>query len=211
MFLFSTGTLVLTEAGTMKRAAIHLVRGRAALAAHDPGGLDVLGATPARFAAALRRENHTLKRALTDPRLLDGIGNAYSDEILHAAHLSPLRLTSALSDDEVLRLLAAAQATLSDWIARLRDQFGLHPDGSGRGRFPGPGDITAFRPQFAVHGRYGKPCPVCGRPVQRIVYAENETNYCAVCQTGGRVLADRSMSRLLRDDWPRTIDELESA
>jgi formamidopyrimidine-DNA glycosylase len=201
MFDFPAGTLVLTEAGTKRRAALHLVRGREGLAAHSPGGLDVLACATADFASALRRENHTIKRSLTDPRLLDGIGNAYSDEILHAAKLSPIKLTRSLTDDEIARLHAAAKETLIRWrdtlIARFAD------------RFPGPGDITAFRPEFAVHGRFGKPCPVCGTPVQRIVHAENETNYCPRCQTGGRVLADRSLSRLLKEDWPRTIEELE--
>jgi formamidopyrimidine-DNA glycosylase len=200
-FDFPTGTLILTEAGTKKRASLHMVRGREGLAAHTPGGLDVLAIDAATFAAALRRENHTIKRSLTDPRLLDGMGNAYSDEILHAARLSPVKLTQSLTDDEIARLHAAAKETLTRWrdalIARFKD------------RFPGPGDITAFRPEFAVHGRFGKPCPVCGTPVQRIVHAENETNYCPRCQTGGKVLADRSLSRLLKEDWPRTIEELE--
>ena len=200
-FDFPTGTLLLTEASKKKRAALHLVRGATALAAHDPGGLEVLDASPADFAAALRAENHTLKRALTDPHLFSGIGNAYSDEILHAARLSPVQLTSKLSDAEVARLHAATQATLRRWIAELRREFA--------DRVPGAGEITAFRPGFAVHGRYGQPCPDCGNPVQRIRYAENETNYCPRCQTGGRMLADRSLSRLLRDDWPRTVEELE--
>ncbi len=194
---FPAGTLVLTEAGTKKRAALHLLLGEAALNVHDPGGIEPLDADEAAFAAALRRENHTLKRALTDPRLLAGIGNAYADEILHAARLSPVALTSRLGDDEVGRLHAATQQTLREWIERLRRQFG--------GRFPGPGEITAFRPGFAVHGRFGRPCPHCGTAVQRIRYAENETNYCPTCQTGGRLLADRSLSRLLREDWPRRV------
>ena len=201
-FDFPTGTLLLTEASKKKRAAIHLVRGAAALAAHDPGGLEVLTASPDQFAAALRAENHTLKRALTDPHLFSGIGNAYSDEILHAARLSPVQLTSKLSDAEVARLHAATQATLQRWIAELRREFA--------DRVPGAGEVTAFRPGFAVHGRYGKPCPDCGGPVQRIRYADNETNYCPACQTGGRLLADRSLSRLLRSDWPKSLEELEA-
>ena len=201
-FDFPTGTLLLTEASKKKRAAIHLVRGAAALAAHDPGGLEVLTASPDQFAAALRAENHTLKRALTDPHLFSGIGNAYSDEILHAARLSPVQLTSKLSDAEVARLHAATQATLQRWIAELRREFA--------DRVPGAGEVTAFRPGFAVHGRYGKPCPDCGGPVQRIRYADNETNYCPACQTGGRLLADRSLSRLLRSDWPKSLEELDA-
>jgi formamidopyrimidine-DNA glycosylase len=201
-FEFSSGTLVLTEAGSKKRASLHVVRGDAGLRELDPGGLEVLGADPAAFAAALRRENHTLKRSLTDPRLFSGIGNAYSDEILHAARLSPIALTGKLTEEEIDRLYVATQSTLTHWIDVLRRQFD--------DRFPGPGEITAFRPDFAVHGRFGKPCPVCGTEVQRIRYAENETDYCPRCQTAGRVLADRSLSRLLRDDWPRTIDELEA-
>lgn len=201
-FDFPPGTLLLTEASPRKRAALHIVRGAAALAAHDPGGLEVLTAGLDAFRAALRRESHTLKRALTDPRLFSGIGNAYSDEILHAARLSPVQLTANLVEAEVVRLHAATQATLATWIDRLRGEF--------RERFPGPGDITAFRPGFAVHGRFGQPCPVCGTPVQRIRYAESETNYCPSCQTGGRVLADRGLSRLLKSDWPRTLEELEA-
>jgi formamidopyrimidine-DNA glycosylase len=196
---FPDGTLTLTEGGTRRRASIHLVRGEAALAAHDPGGVDVLGATPAAFTAALRRERHTLKRSLTDPRLLDGIGNAYADEILHRARLSPVRMTDQLSDAELARLHDAARAVLTDWTARL----------SAEARLAFPEKVTAFREGMAVHGRYGQPCPDCGAPVQRIVHAENETNYCAVCQTGGRLLADRALSRLLRQDWPRTLEELE--
>jgi formamidopyrimidine-DNA glycosylase len=198
-FDFDVGTLVLTEAGTRKRAALHLVRGEAALAAHDPGGLEVLEATLDGFRAALRGERHTLRRTLTDPRTFSGIGNAYADEILHRARLSPVALTTQLSDAEVARLFEAARATLSAWSDRLRREAVA--------RFPD--DVTAFRPGMAVHGRYGQPCPDCGSPVQRIVYAENETNYCARCQTGGRLLADRSLSRLLHGDWPRTLDELE--
>jgi formamidopyrimidine-DNA glycosylase len=196
---FSTGTLTLTEAGSKRRAAIHLVRGEAALAEHDPGGIEPLDADLAAFRAALTGESHTLKRALTDPRILSGVGNAYADEILHRARLSPVRMTRALTDEEIARLLEATKATLADWIARLRrDAGGGFPEG-----------VTAFRPDMAVHGRYGRPCPECGSPVQRIVHAENETNYCARCQTGGRLLADRALSRLLRQDWPRTLEDLE--
>jgi len=198
-FDFSTGTLTLTEAGTKKRAAIHLVRGEAALAALDAGGIDPLACTVEEFSAAITRENHTLKRALTDPRILSGIGNAYSDEILHRAHLSPVRQTRALSDGEHARLYESTRATLYDWIVRLRGEAG--------GDFPE--GVTAFRPEMAVHGRYGKPCPDCGAPVQRIRHADNETNYCAKCQTGGKLLADRALSRLLRTDWPRTLEEME--
>ena len=199
-FDFSTGTLVMTEAGTRKRASLDLVRGEAALAAHDPGGIEVLDADLAAFRQALVAENHTLKRVLTDPRVFSGIGNAYSDEILHRARLSPVKHSQALSDDEMQRLHAAARAVLTGWIERLRAQAGEgFPEG-----------VTAFRPEMAVHGRYGQPCPDCGAPVQRIVYAENETNYCARCQTGGRMLADRSLSRLLHADWPRTVDEGEA-
>jgi formamidopyrimidine-DNA glycosylase len=201
-FDFSSGTLLLTEASPTKRTSLHVVRGGAGLRPLDPGGLEVLGTDPAAFAAALRRESHTLKRSLTDPRLFSGIGNAYSDEILHAARLSPIALTGKLTDAEIHRLYTATQSTLTHWIGELRRQFGDH--------FPGPGEITAFRPDFAVHGRFGKPCPVCNTEVQRIRYAENETNYCPRCQTGGRILADRSLSRLLREDWPRTVEELEA-
>jgi formamidopyrimidine-DNA glycosylase len=200
-FDFPTGTLILTEAGSKRRASLHLVRGAAELARHNPGGLEVLDATPAQFRKALRRENHTLKRALTDPRLFSGIGNAYSDEILHRARMSPLTLTGRLSDADADRLFAATRESLRDWLARHRAEVG---DGW-------PEKVTAFRPDMAVHGKFRKPCPVCGTPVQRIVYAENETNYCPKCQTGGKVLADRSLSRLLKDDWPRTIEELEEA
>ena len=201
-FDFPAGTLLLTEASPKKRAALYVVGGAAALAAHDPGGLEVLDAPLDAFGAALRRENHTLKRALTDPRLFSGIGNAYSDEILHAARLSPVQLTSKLADAEVERLYRATQQTLRHWIAALRTAFG--------DRVPGAGEVTAFRPGFAVHGRFGQPCPVCGARVQRIRYADNETNYCPGCQTGGRLLADRSLSRLLKDDWPKTVEELET-
>jgi formamidopyrimidine-DNA glycosylase len=198
-FDFPTGTLVLTEAGTKRRAALHLVRGEAALREHDPGGLEVFDADRAAFRAALAREPHTLKRALTDPRVLSGIGNAYADEILHRARLSPVKLTTQLTEPEVARLFAASRETLTEWIERLRrEAAGEFPEG-----------VTAFREGMAVHGRYGKPCPDCGASVQRIVYAQNETNYCARCQTGGRLLADRALSRLLRRDWPRTLEALE--
>jgi formamidopyrimidine-DNA glycosylase len=198
-FDFSSGTLTLTEAGTKKRASLHLVRGEAALAELDAGGIEVLEADLPAFREALTRESHTLKRALTDPRLLSGIGNAYSDEILHHARLSPVRLTRQLTDEEVARLFEATRSALLDWTETLRRDAG--------DRFPE--HVTAFREEMAVHGRYGKPCPVCGSPVQRIVHAENETNYCARCQTGGKLLADRALSRLLHQDWPRTLDELE--
>jgi len=196
---FPEGSLLLTEAGTKHRASLHVVRGAAALGAYDPGGLDMFRATPEQFRAALTRESHTLKRALTDPKLLDGIGNAYSDEILHAARLSPLRLTSQLTQEETDRLFQATKQTLTHWIERLQAE-----NGSGF-----PERVTAFREGMAVHGRFRQPCPVCGSPVQRIRYAENEVNYCATCQTGGRVLADRSLSRLLKEDWPRSLDEWE--
>jgi formamidopyrimidine-DNA glycosylase len=196
---FPDGTLVLTEAGTTRRASIHLVRGEVALEALDPGGVEVLEADLGTFRAALARERHTLKRALTDPRLLSGIGNAYADEILHRARLSPVRMADQLDAAEVARLFGAARAVLREWIDRL----------SAEARRGFPEHVTAFRPGMAVHGRFGQPCPACGAPVQRIVHAENETNYCAVCQTGGRLLADRALSRLLRADWPRTLAELE--
>ena len=199
-FAFPDGTLYLTEAGSKRRASIHVVRGEAALAGFERGGLEVLSASLAGFSARLRSENHTLKRALTDPRLMSGIGNAYSDEILHRAKLSPLMLTSRLSDEQLSVLFEATRATLTDWTDRLRTDAG-----SGF-----PEKVTAFRDGMAVHGRFRQPCPVCGAPVQRIRYAENETNYCARCQTGGRVLADRSLSRLLKDDWPRSIEEWEA-
>lgn len=198
VFEFDDGSLFLTEAGSKRRASLHVVAGEAALAALDPGGLDVMSIGEREFARALRAQNHTLKRALTDPRIFSGIGNAYSDEILHAAKLSPLALTSKLSDEEIARLFAATRATLAAWTKRLREQAGADF----------PERVTAFHDEMAVHGRYGKPCPVCGAPVQRIVYADNETNYCARCQTGGRLLADRALSRLLHDDWPKNIDEL---
>jgi len=198
-FDFPDGTLVFTEASPKKRASLHVVAGRAGLAEFDRGGLDVLTATLAEFAARLRSERHTVKRALTDPTLFDGIGNAYSDEILHAAKLSPFRMTSAMEDLEIARLHRAAVDTLNLWTQRSRDEVGLgFPD-----------KVTAFRPEMAVHGKYGKPCPVCATPIQRIVYADNEANYCPTCQTEGRLLADRSLSRLLKEDWPRTLEELE--
>jgi formamidopyrimidine-DNA glycosylase len=199
VFDFADGALAFTEAGTKRRASLHLVRGEAALAAFDAGGLEVFDADFAAFSRRLKSENHTLKRALTDPRLFSGIGNAYSDEILHRAKLSPIAITSTLSDEQVARLFDATRTTLTDWTDRLRSEA----------REGFPEKVTAFREGMAVHGRYGKPCPVCGAPVQRIVYAENETNYCARCQTGGKVLADRALSRLLHKSWPRNIDELE--
>lgn len=196
---FDHGTLHLTEAGTTRRAMLHVVRGREALGQFDRGGLDPLSATLSAFSAVLRSENHTLKRALTDPRLFSGIGNAYSDEILHAARLPPTALTSRLSDEEAARLFDATRETLALWLERLRLA-------AGNGF---PEQVTAFHEEMAVHGRYGQPCPDCGSPIQRIRYASNETNYCARCQTGGRLLADRALSRLLRQDWPRSIDEVE--
>jgi formamidopyrimidine-DNA glycosylase len=198
LFELSTGTLAFTEAGTKKRASLHLVQGEAALAGFDMGGLEVEHADLEAFRERLQRENHTLKRALTDPRLFSGIGNAYSDEILHRAKLSPIAMTAKLSSADVERLHRAARDVLAEWTARLR--------GEARAGFPT--GVTAFRPDMAVHGKYGEPCPVCGAPVQRIVYAENETNYCARCQTGGTILADRALSRLLKSSWPRSIDEL---
>ncbi len=199
-FDFPEGTLTLTEAGTKRRAALHLLSGDAALAAHDPGGLEVLEADPAAFGAALvAGGNHTLKRALTDPRRFSGIGNAYSDEILHRARLSPVAMTQKLSGEETARLFRAARDALGDWTDRLRAEAGSDF----------PEKVTAFRDGMAVHGRYGKPCPDCGTAVQRIRYASNETNYCPRCQTGGRILADRALSRLLKKDWPRTIEEME--
>ncbi|MDJ0944604.1 MAG: zinc finger domain-containing protein [Kiloniellales bacterium] len=198
-FDFPTGTLILTEAGSKRRASLHAEAGRAAMLAHHPGGLEVLETTLADFAAALRRENHTVKRALTDQRIFSGIGNAYSDEILHRARLSPVAMTAKLGDAEVERLFAGARETLNAWCDRLRRETG---DGF-------PGKVTAFRPEMAVHGKFGQPCPVCGTEVQRIRHASNETNYCPRCQTEGRILADRSLSRLLKSDWPRNIEELE--
>jgi formamidopyrimidine-DNA glycosylase len=196
---FEHGTLVMTEAGTKRQASLHVVSGHPALVRHDPGGLDVFDADLPTFRAALQRDNHTLKRALTDPHLFSGIGNAYSDEILHAARLSPFKQTNGLTDEEIRRLYDATRLTLSNWIGRLQDEAGEEF----------PEKVTAFHEGMAVHGRYGKACPDCGSPVQRVVYASNEANYCATCQTGGRLLADRSLSRLLRDDWPRTLEELE--
>jgi formamidopyrimidine-DNA glycosylase len=198
-FDFPDGTLLLTEAGARRQASIHIVRGAEALDAHDPGGLEVLDAPLTAFADRLRRENHTLKRALTDPRIFSGIGNAYSDEILHAARLSPMKLTSALSEEEIETLYHTTRDTLTAWVDRLRTEAG--------DRFPEK--VTAFRPDMVVHGKFGRPCPVCSSPIQRIVYARNEANYCSRCQTGGRLLSDRALSRLLRDDWPKTLDELE--
>ena len=198
-FDFAEGSLLLTEAGSKHRASLHLVRGAAAVDALDPGGLELEGATLQQFTAALTRENHTLKRTLTDPKVFSGIGNAYSDEILHAARLSPLALTSRLADEEIAQLFRAVRETLETWTARLREETG---DGF-------PEKVTAFRPAMAVHGRYRLPCPVCAAPVQRIRYAENEVNYCPRCQTGGKLLADRALSRLLKTDWPRSLDEWE--
>lgn len=198
-FHFPTGVLALTEAGSTRRASLHIVQGEAALREMDRGGIEPLEIDLAAFAEQLGRENHTLKRSLTDPRIFSGIGNAYSDEILHRARLSPLALSRKLSPEEVSRLYEAVRVVLREWTDRLRAQLG--------GEFPEK--VTAFRDEMSVHGRYGKPCPVCGTPVQRIRYASNETNYCARCQTGGRLLADRAMSRLLREDWPKSIDELE--
>ena len=198
-FDFPTGTLLFTEEGTMKRASIHVVGGAAALRAHDRGGLEALGATSDEFRDALTRESHTVKRALTDPTLFSGIGNAYSDEILHVARLSPLKLTRTLKEAESRRLFEATRTTLELWTNRLRQEVGTGF----------PEKVTAFRDGMAVHGRYGKPCPVCASPVQRIVYASNEANYCPRCQTHGRLLADRALSRLLKSDWPRSLEELE--
>ncbi|MBV9044602.1 MAG: formamidopyrimidine-DNA glycosylase [Alphaproteobacteria bacterium] len=199
-FEFSNGWLTLTEAGSKRRASIHVVRGSAALSALDPGGMDVFDADLPTFRAALSADNRTLKRALTDPRALSGIGNAYSDEILHAARLSPITLTRSLKDEEWGRLYDATRSTLRSWIDRLQDEA----------RVEFPKRVTAFRSDMAVHGRYGQPCPKCGAPIQRIRYADNETNYCPRCQTNGRILADRALSRLLKADWPRTLEELES-
>jgi formamidopyrimidine-DNA glycosylase len=198
-FDFPSGTLLMTEAGSKRRASLHLVRGETTLQDHDPGGLEVMGATVDAFAAALRRENHTIKRALTDPHLLSGIGNAYSDEILHAARMSPMKLTAQMTDAEIAALYHHVVSTLQHWRDRLveetADAF--------------PEKVTAFRDGMAVHGRYGKPCPVCQTPIQRIRYADNEANYCPKCQTGGKLLADRSLSRLMKGDWPRSLEELE--
>ena len=199
-FQFGQNTLLLTEVSSKKRAALYVVRGADGLKAHHQGGLDVLTSSKEAFSERLRAENRTLKRALTSPRLFDGIGNAYSDEILFAARLSPLRLTQALTSDEVERLFLAIRKTLTEWTERLRMEL--------KGKFPDRGQVTAFRPDFATHGKFGKPCPVCGKPIQRIVYAENETNYCAVCQNEGRLLADRALSKLLKADWPKTLEEM---
>ena len=199
-FDFPGGSLVLTEAGTKRRASLHVVSGESALRALDPGGIDIFASSAEEFRAALTAENRTLKRALTDPRILSGIGNAYSNEILHAARLSPIALTHKLTADETLRLYSATRATLENWIQRLRAE-------AERGF---PEKVTAFRAEMAVHGRFGQPCPTCGDAIQRIRYADNETNYCARCQTGGKLLADRALSRLLKADWPRTLDELEA-
>lgn len=199
VFEFDNGTLILTEAGTKRRAALHVVKGKAGLAQFDAGGLEVLESDLAAFAQRLKSENHTLKRALTDPRLFSGIGNAYSDEILHRAKLSPVALTSGLGDEEIERLHVATREVLTEWTRRVRQLAGAGF----------PEKVTAFRDGMAVHGRFGQPCPVCGSPVQRIVFAENETNYCARCQTGDRILADRALSRLLKSSWPRNLDELE--
>src|SRR5438132_12939237 len=199
-FDFSSGTLLLTEAGSKRRASLHLVRGEEGVRALDPGGVEVLETDLETFRSLLTRERHTLKRTLTDPHLFSGIGNAYSDEILHRARLSPIQMSTSMSDEEIKRLFDATRETLTDWTQRLRDEAA--------GGFPEK--VTAFRDGMAVHGRYNKPCPDCGSPVQRIVYAENETNYCARCQTGGVLLADRSLSRLLKSDWPRSVEELET-
>jgi formamidopyrimidine-DNA glycosylase len=198
-FIFDNGCLSLTEAGSQKRASLHVVKGDQELAALDPGGIDVMSATLDQFASTLTAENHTLKRALTDPRAFSGIGNAYSDEILHRAQLSPILQTSKMSREEIARLHAATREVLNEWIEILRQDAG--------GKFPE--GVTAFREGMAAHGRYGEPCPRCGTKIQRIRYASNETNYCATCQTGGKLLADRALSRLLREDWPRTLEELE--
>ena len=199
-FVFDTGTLILTEAGTKRRASVYVVPSAAQLTNIDPGGLEVLDASLEEFSARLKAENHTLKRSLTDPRTFSGIGNAYSDEILHRAGLSPVALTQKLTPQAIERLYEAIRVVLSEWTGRLREEA----------RDDFPEKVTAFRPEMAVHGRFGKPCPVCGTTVQRIRYAENETNYCPRCQTEGRILADRSLSRLLKDDWPRTVEELEA-
>jgi len=199
-FHFDSGTMLLTEAGLKKRASLHVVDGESGLADHDPGGLEILEADLDAFTEVLKRRNHTLKRALTDPRLFSGIGNAYSDEILHAARLSPVKWTSRLSDEEVASLYAATGSILTDWCTRLQAEAEV----------AFPEKVTAFRPEMAVHGRYGKPCPVCATAVQEIAYASNETNYCPRCQTKGKVLADRQLSRMLKDDWPKTIEDLEA-
>jgi formamidopyrimidine-DNA glycosylase len=199
-FGFDSGALLLTEAGSKRRASIHLLSGRGALEAHDPGGLEPLTSSVAAFRDALKRRNHTVKRALTDPRILSGIGNSYSDEILHMARMSPFKQTAKLDDDELDRLRTAIRSVLEEWTERLREETG---EGF-------PDKVTAFRPEMAVHGRFGEPCPECGSPIQRIVYASNEANYCARCQTGGKLLADRALSRLLKADWPKTVEDLEN-
>ncbi len=199
-FDFPTGTLILTEAGTKRRASLHVVADEAGVRSLDPGGLEVMDTDESTFASALRRENHTLKRSMTDPHILSGIGNAYSDEILHRARLSPIRLTAAMTDEEIHRLFEATRSTLADWTEQLRKESGE----------AFPEKVTAFREGMAVHGRYREPCPVCGAPVQRIVHADNETNYCAKCQTGGKLLADRALSKLLKSDWPKTIEAMEA-
>lgn len=201
VFEFDAGSLVLTEAGTQRRASLHLLRGRDALAAADPGGIDVFASDLAGFVQRLSAENHTLKRALTNPRLFSGIGNAYSDEILHRARVSPVALTRSLDAEAAARLFEAVRSVLAEWTQRLRDEAAAHGGW--------PAKVTAFHPQMAVHGRFGQPCPVCGSPVQRILHADNETNYCARCQTGGKLLADRVLSRLLKASWPRHIDAIE--
>ncbi len=198
---FDSGTLMLVESSSKKRASIHLVQGEESLRAHNPGGVEPLECSVEQFAEALTHENRTLKRALTNSHNFSGIGNAYSDEILHSARLSPMRLTRSLKTDEIEKLYVATQETLKKWVEILRKQF--------KGKFPGPGQITAFRPEFAAHGKFGEPCPVCGAKIQRIRYEENETNYCANCQNEGRLLADRALSRLLKDDWPKTLEEME--
>ena len=200
-FDFAVGTLTLTEASQKKRASLYIVRGEAAVREHDPGGLEIRSCTVEQFKAALVAERHTLKRTLTDPRTLSGIGNAYSDEILHRAKLSPVTMSTQLDDEEVARLLDATRSVLAEWTERLRNDDADKPL---------PAKVTAFRAEMAVHGKAGQPCPVCGSPVQRIAYADNETNYCATCQTGGKLLADRAMSRLMKQDWPKTLDELEA-
>jgi formamidopyrimidine-DNA glycosylase len=200
LFLFENGALTLTEAGSQRRASLHVVRGEEGLRAMDPGGLEVLTATAAEFGASLTASNHTLKRALTDPRTFSGIGNSYSDEILFRAQLSPVLLTQRMTAEQITRLYTATRESLTEWVALLREQM--------RGKFPEK--VTAFRPEMAVHGKFNEPCPRCGAKIQRIQYASNETNYCATCQTGGKLLADRGLSRLMRDDWPRTLEELEA-
>jgi len=206
-FVFGSGVITLTEAAKQHRASLHLEDHREALESHDAGGLDVFESDDAPLIERLRSENRALKRALTDPRIFSGIGNAYSDEILHAARLSPVALTKSLKDEEAARLVEASRRVLREWTDRLREEFGVVRGAPGR--FPGAGDITAFRPGFAAHGRFGEPCPDCATPIQRIVRGENECNYCPRCQTGGKVLADRSLSRLLKGDWPRTVEELD--